>query len=322
MSHFDVIGIGVNVVDILLRMPPKIQAGYKHEVETFVIQGGGPAGTASCVCASLGCRTGFVARMGENLLSQIARLEYQTSGVLPHLFIEDPAARPCIALVQIDAHTAERTIFSNWDMYHPLRPSDLPLETIKQAKALVIDGYEPEAAEAALEAVRGAPCRTVLDLELDLEDSDPTLMRRLLSLGTDIILPITTAQTLTGKNTPEGVLQNLAKMTEGQLVVTDGARGSWALTPKGLIHQKAFPVKAVDTTGCGDVFHGAYAVGLLEGMTLAERLEFAAWIASLAACQVGGRTALLQCSSLSSLDQSMLSGSLRAILGRMGYFHK
>ena len=216
-------------------------------------------------------------------------------------------------MVQIDSHTAERTIFYNLDEYQPLDPSDLPLETIKQAKVLIIDGYEPEAAEAALEAVNGSTCRSVLDLE----SGDTSTLRRLISLGTDLILPIATAQTLTGKTTPEDVLQKLMGMTEGQLVVTDGTRGSWALTPEDVIHQKAFPVKAVDTTGCGDAFHGAYAVGLLEGMTLAERLEFAAWVASLVACQVGGRTALLQWKSPAPPDQSMLTESLRAILARM-----
>ena len=62
-------------------------------------------------------------------------------------------------------------------------------------------------------------------------------------------------------------MQELTTMTKGQLVVTEGILGSWALTPQGVIHQKAFPVEAIDTTGCGDAFHGAYAVGLLEGMS-------------------------------------------------------
>ncbi len=311
MSHFDVIGIGVNAVDVLLRLPPKITLGGKYEVEDLIIQGGGNAATATCVCASLGWRTGYVVKLGENSLSQIARSEYQTRGVLSDFFIEVPSARPCIAMIQIDDHTAERTIFYNREDYQPLFPSELPVESIKDARGLIIDGYEPDAAETALKAIEGTACRSVLDLER----GEPEALRRLLASGTDLILPLATARTLTGKETPEDVLQGLSGMTEGQLVVTDGILGSWALTPEGVIHQKAFPVEAVDTTGCGDVFHGAYAAGLLEGLTLAERLEFAAWIASLAACQIGGRTALLQLESLASLDQSMLTASLRAIVG-------
>ncbi|MCP4399085.1 MAG: ribokinase [bacterium] len=315
MTHFDVIGIGVNAVDILLRMPPNVQAGRKYEVENLVIQGGGNAGTATCVCSSLGWRAAYVAKMGENTVSQIARVEYQKRGVLPDFFIDVPSARPCIAMVQIDPQTAERTIFYNRDAYPPLFPSDLPLASIQNARVLILDDNEPDAVETALKAVEGTACRSVLDLE----KGDPQILRRLLALGTDAILPMALARTLSGKKTPEDVLQELAGMTKAQLAVTDGTSGSWALTPEGIIHQKAFQVEAVDTTGCGDVFHGAYAAGLLEGMGLVECLEFAAWMSSIAACQMGGRRALPTRKELADLDRSRLTEPLKACLARMVY---
>ena len=199
-------------------------------------------------------------------------------------------------------------------LYH-LKREDIKIDIVARFEndKLIIDGYEPDAAEAVLKAVEGTACRSVLDLE----SGEPQTFCRLIARGTDLILPMATAHTLTGKNTPEDVLQDLAGMSGGQLVVTDGISGSWALTPEGVIHQKAFLVDAVDTTGCGDVFHGAYAAGLLEGMNLVERLEFAAWMSSIAACHVGGRTAIPSRKQISSLDQSMLTDSLKAILARM-----
>jgi sugar/nucleoside kinase (ribokinase family) len=248
--------------------------------------------------------------MGENTLSQIARMEFQSRGVLPDLFLDDPVARPCIAMVQIDPQTAERTIFYNLDGYQTLRPADLSLEALKAAKVLIIDGYEPEAAVAALKVVQGTGCRSVLDLE----KGELETLRQLIALGTDVILPIATAKMLTGFNTPQDVLQDLAGTTKAELVVTDGICGSWALTSTDIIHQPAFPVAAVDTTGCGDAFHGAYAAGLLMGMNLVERLEFAAWIASLVACHIGGRSGLPSRKHLASLDRSMLTDPLQTLL--------
>lgn len=316
MTAFDVIGVGVNAVDVLLRIPPKAPVGAKYEVEDLIIQAGGLAATATCVCSSLGWRSAYVVKLGHNTLSQIARSEYLIRGILPDFFIEAPSARPALAMIQIEHQTAERTIFYNMDNYQPLQPPELPLEAIKNAKVLLLDGYEPAAAEAVLEAVTRTTCRTVLDLE----NGEPEIFRRLIALGTDVILPMMTARTLTGEETPEEVLHELAKMTKGQLVVTEGILGSWALTPQGVIHQKAFRVEAIDTTGCGDAFHGAYAVGLLEGMTLVERLEFAAWIASLVASRLGGRTALPSRKQLVSLDQSMLTEPMKAILTKMADF--
>ena len=152
---------------------------------------------------------------------------------------------------------------------------------------------------------------------IDLEIGEPDILHRILALATDAILPLATGRTFTGKETPEKVLDSLARITGAQLVITDGIAGSWALTSQGMIHQPAFHVNAVDTTGCGDVFHGAYAAGLLEGMELAERLEFAAWIASIIAQRVGGRAALPSRNQLAALDQTMLSESLKAIVARM-----
>lgn len=312
MSQFDVIGVGVNVVDILVQLPSHVEIGGKQKVEHLTIQGGGPAGTGSCVCAALGWRTGFVAQFGDNMLSQVARLEFEARGILPALFLENPQARPCAANVHIDPHTAERTIFYTRDGYQYLKPADLPVEVMKTARVMLIDGYEPEAALAALEAIHETPCRSVLDVEQGEADE----LLRFIALATDVILPMATARRLTGQYAPEDVLQALSRKTSGQLVVTDGILGSWALTPEGVLHQPAFQVQAVDTNGCGDVFHGAYTVGILAEMPLAVRLEFSAWLASVTACFVGGRTGIPRQKELAALDQSRLSSELKQYVGQ------
>jgi len=78
------------------------------------------------------------------------------------------------------------------------------------------------------------------------------------------------------------------------VVVTCGADGCWYLEPGSATprHQPAFTVKVVDTTGCGDVFHGAYATGLARGMPVAERIRFAAAAAALKATQTGGQAGI------------------------------
>jgi sugar/nucleoside kinase (ribokinase family) len=130
-------------------------------------------------------------------------------------------------------------------------------------------------------------------------------------LGTHAILPLAAAARLTGESLPEAALRSLASWTNAQLVVTDGLRGAWALTPGGVLHQPAFPVQTIDTTGCGDAFHGAYASALLDGWPLPLRLEFAAFIASRVALRMGGRTDLPTAASLLTDDVSPLSPDLR-----------
>ena len=303
----DVLVTGLTIVDVLARMPQSIQRGEKHAIQGVVIQGGAPAGNAACMLASLGWRTGFIARMGDDTLSRIAKVELTRHGVLEDYFIHDEESAPGVAIVEIDPASGERTVFYSLNSYRSLMRDDIPVADVKCAKLILVDGYETEAALAMLEAARGTDCRSVLDLEA----GDPATLRQLIGLGTDSILPLAAALKLSDEASASAALLKLSAWTSGQLIVTDGVNGSWALTPDGILHQPAFPVEAVDTTGCGDAYHGAYASALLDGLALHLRMEFASWVAAQVALKLGGRSNLPTRESMRRADLSMLTAPLR-----------
>src|SRR6516225_3193005 len=93
MSEFvsiDALAIGVNTVDVLVQLPDHYTAGEKLPARDLVIQGGGPAATAACVLASLGWRTGFITRLGDDALSIISRAEFKRCGVMDDFFYHGP----------------------------------------------------------------------------------------------------------------------------------------------------------------------------------------------------------------------------------------
>jgi sulfofructose kinase len=308
--HVDVLVAGLNVVDVLARLPDQVQRGSKHEISELCVQGGAPAGNAACAIASLGWRTGYVGYFGENTLSAIARAEFAQYGVVPDFFISDPAACPAVAIVEIDPRSGERTVFYSLANYHHLEPGDVPRQAVRQARLILVDGYESEAALAMLEAAQGTSCRSVVDVEA----GDPATLGRIIALATDAILPLAAGQLLTGQTDPVDVVRELSRWTAGQIIVTDGARGSWAHTAAGVLHQPAFQVPAVDTTGCGDAFHGAYASALLDGFPLPLRMEFAAWFASRVALHVGARAGLPTLEAIRRDDIAELSTELHFLL--------
>ena len=108
----------------------------------------------------------------------------------------------------------------------------------------------------------------------------------------DAILPLEAAQALTGKETIEECTLALDKLTDAQVVITDGANGSYSVDNGELIHQTAYKVNVVDTTGCGDAFHAAYASALLQGMNSKQRMNYASFFAAQVAQHFGGRTFL------------------------------
>ncbi|EIQ01951.1 sugar kinase, ribokinase [Opitutaceae bacterium TAV1] len=309
-APYDVVVLGMNVVDVLTEVPRSITPDAKHEVEQILVQGGGPASTAACQIAALGWRTAFVGRHGVNTISAISEAEFARCGVHADLFLrDDPAAQPAVAIVEVDRARQQRTVFYSTAGCRKLTAADVPAEAIRAARAVLVDGYETEASLAALRIAKKAGVRSVLDLET----GDPVVLKELLALGTDAILPISAARALTGAESPGDALRGLAQWTTAQLLVTDGARGSWALDPAtgAVLHQPAFSVAVVDTTGCGDCYHAAWLSAMLSGWTLPLRMEFASWTAAYVAEALGGRTHLPTRAALAARDPSMLSPALR-----------
>jgi sugar/nucleoside kinase (ribokinase family) len=82
----------------------------------------------------------------------------------------------------------------------------------------------------------------------------------------------------------------LQKYQPRQVVITDGERGCWYWDERQHLHQPAYPVEVMDTTGAGDTFHGAYLYACLQAhWTPAFRLKFASAVAALKCTRLGGR---------------------------------
>ena len=117
----------------------------------------------------------------------------------------------------------------------------------------------------------------------------------LVALADHPVVSLDFARQWTGRDHPGDATQALWNANRQAVVVTCGAEGCWYLggndphTPR---HQPAMRVAVADTTGCGDVFHGAYAAGLAQGLELADRIRLAAAAAALKATQRGGQTGI------------------------------
>ena len=277
---------GLNVVDILVFVPFNSNIGHKNECDQILMQGGAPAGNAACALSALGHETYFLGYFGNNPLSKVAIDELTRHGVKDDFFIEKSEAVPAMAVVEID-DKGERTVFYSKKDYMPFSPKDFKSEDLKEFDLILVDGYDTEINIHLLKLANQFGIRSVLDMEA----AEISVMREMISLCTDAVLPLEAAQRISGKIDIIQSLQAISKITNSNVVITDGANGSFALNDSGaLIHQPAFTVEVVDTTGCGDAFHAAYASGILQGLDLRERMKYASYYASQVAKCAGGRT--------------------------------
>jgi ribokinase len=190
--------------------------------------------------------------------------------------------------VHVDTRSGERSFFPLAAPHRKvIEPGELEREYILQADYLLLDGFHPEASLQAAEWMREAGKQVMLDA--NVHHGPPDAATFSLVQRTDYLICSSGFLQALAK-TPQ--LDQAAQVVLGlgphTIVQTEGEKGSYTFTHRESFHTPAFPVSVVDTTGAGDVFHGAYLVGLLHGWDARKCARFASAAAAFK-CQKLGR---------------------------------
>jgi sulfofructose kinase len=291
-----VVGLGQCSLDLLGRVEDFPAVDQKCEVTEVLVQGGGPVATALVTLARLGVATRFVGRVGDDDHGCRIRAGLETAGVDCGALLTDPGTTSQFAFIAVDA-AARRTIFWSRGSARPLQAAELPPELLAGARVLHLDGLQAEASLAAARRAREAQVVTVLDGGTWREGT-----REILPHIDHLVVSERFARQVTGGGPVAGALDPLLEYGARAVTVTLGAAGSLTRDHRGATYrQSAFAIPAVDTTGCGDVYHGGYIYGLLQGWPLAQTVRFAAACAALKTRALGGRTAIPELSEVREL---------------------
>lgn len=295
MHHsMDILGLGCAAVDDIIHVDQYPPADRKVPIIDRQRRCGGLTAAALIAAARLGADCAYAGCLGENEPSNFVRESLAEHGVTVEFAHIVPDARPVTSIIVVDRMSGSRNIFFDLNGLVEL-PVDWPDEqAIRGAKALLVDHFNVKAQLRAARIAREASIPVIADFE---SRSHPDFFK-LLELVDHLIVSQTFAQELTGYAEPCDAALGLWHPGRVAVVVTCGAEGCWyvtrsAQTPKPedsttVRHQPSFPVQAVDTTGCGDVFHGAYAVALVRNADIASAVCFASATAALKASREGG----------------------------------
>jgi sugar/nucleoside kinase (ribokinase family) len=290
MTRTDVLGIGCAAIDDIVYISGVAPTDGKVPVVGRSQAFGGLTATALVAAARLGANCRFAGMLGSDPDSIAVVHDLRRAGVVVSRKSMCLGARPIIRstiITSVDRGT--RAIYFD-SPASAGAPPVISERTIRDTRVLLIDGHGTEGSVRATEIARTAGIPVVADFEL----LDSHGLPRLLQLVDHLILSANFARELTrtaGVAAPLRALWNDARRV---VAITDGPRGCWVATGDcdEVVHVPAYKVDAVDTTGCGDVFHGAYAAALAFGYPILSAISFANVAAGLKAMQTGAREGL------------------------------
>jgi len=283
-TPFDVVGMGLNAVDFLSVVPEFPAPNSKMKMLRFSKQGGGQVATAMVALSRWGVKTKYIGKVGEDDLGQFSLNSIRQEGVDVSSVTIEPNATNQFAMIIVDGSSGERTILWNRDERLMYREGELRKEEVCSGKLLHLDGHDIHAALRCAKWAKEEGISTVIDLD-KVEPLTSELIKEI-----DFVITSSRFPALyTGISDREKALLELQKHTPGFLCATLGHEGAMALVNGEFIYSDGFKLKAVDTTGAGDVFHAGVIYGLLKNWEVAEILSFANAVAALKCQDLGGR---------------------------------
>jgi sugar/nucleoside kinase (ribokinase family) len=285
MRSYDVVSFGIAAVDDLVELAEFPRPDTKTPITRIERQPGGQGSTALVAAARQGMKCAYAGLLGRNELSDFTRRVFEREHIDLVSSNRYPEAKPFYSIILVDRSNGERTILYSGAGVRGIGREDVSEDLIADSRVLLVDQLGTEGTLHACRLARKTGTQVIADFER-VDDN----LREAMGLTGHLILPLRLARELTGCDGAEEAVRALGRTDRACTAATDGSRGCWFMVGDGkVVHQAAYKVDVVDTTGCGDAFHGAYAAALVKGKTAAEAMRYAAAAAALCATQYGGQ---------------------------------
>ncbi|GBU09511.1 6-deoxy-6-sulphofructose kinase [Gammaproteobacteria bacterium] len=287
MKSLKIACIGIAVQDRIYRVESLPTHGGKFVAQDYSEVGGGPAATAAVAIARLGANVDFIGRVGDDACGRIIIDELNHYGVgTKHVRVISNAQSSQSAIL-VDDH-GERMIINHQSPNLDTDASWLNDIDFTDYAVILADVRWHQGSLKALQIAKKLGIPSILDADLTPQSIDD-----LIDLTDHIAFSEPALQRFTNLNDTSQALSLAAGKTQGQCYVTCGSTGClWIDNAQKLALTKGFSIKVVDTTGAGDVFHGALALAIAEHQTINEAIYFANGAAALKCTKAGGRAGI------------------------------
>ena len=296
LPRVDVVGVGINATDTIIRLPHFPAPDSKVELLSAEVKLGGQVASAIVACRRWGLSARFVGKIGDDAAGKLQADEMRREGVDSY-WITSPGSMSQSSYILVDDISGERTVLWKRDPQIALRPEDLKREWISGARALLVDGHDTEAAAQAARWAREEGIPVLGDF-----DNRYPHVEALLEHVDLIVASKDFPERLTGEDNLLKSLPGISRKFKCRLMgATLGRLGVLAWDGQEFFLCPGFQVTAVDTTGAGDIFHGAFLYGLVRDWEMEEILEFSCAAAALNCTASGARGGIASLAEIAHL---------------------
>jgi sulfofructose kinase len=287
MKKYDVAGLGQSSLDHLFQVPAYPPLDVKCEFSGLTIEGGGPVASAMVTLSRLGLSAACLGKVGDDQAGEAIIERLKDEGVATSGIIKAAGKTSQIAFIAVEEGSGHRNIFWTRGTAHPLLQKEIKWNILRNSRFLHLDGLHIEASIAAAQFARNLGIPIMLDAGTLRDEIKP-----LLPLIDYLVVAEGFARALAGGDNMVKALHSLAEFGARMVCITMGHLGSLGLEGGRVYVQKAYPIDAMDTTGCGDAFHGGLIYAILQNWSTQRALEFASAVAALKCRKMGGRAGL------------------------------
>jgi len=271
-----IIGVGCIAFDQILATNAKWK-DEKGKIVRREFRFGGNVRNSLVAVASLGVKAAYVGTMSGEEKWKSALDDFKDNGVSTEFVDFSDKSHPAEATIVITGDGERFIVYDDTPLHHLGLPSEAKIEkAVAGADLLLVDaGICPPGTLDVIKRCADLKIPIILDAEQFFVKKE--IIQEMITLSTDLILPLNFARLVSGKEEVSEVINSFYNDSKNLLVITEGAKGCYFREKGSSItqHMSAYEINAVDTNGTGDIFHGAYAYGLLNGMKTIESLEFA-----------------------------------------------
>jgi ribokinase len=288
----DILVIGSLNADLVVRAPRFPAPGETIQGEDLVIFPGGKGANQAVAAARLGAKVAMVGRVGKDSFGTTLIDNLKNNKVDVRHIIRDDSTPTGTAVIVLDSH-GQNTIVVSPGANGKVNSTDIEPEAFMDSPILLAQFEIPlETVIYSANLAREKKLRILLNPAPARTLPDELLMTVDYIVPNETELGLLTGKPVNNLGSIEEACRSLISRGAQNTIVTLGANGALIVNKNGAKHIPAYEVKVVDTTAAGDAFVGGLAVGLLNGKSLEDAVQYACACGALAVTKFGAQPSL------------------------------